>query len=112
MKNLENIGNLLKNFIDESMKDAIKLDEDLAVKKAEKEAKQQQIEEIQQQLDYIEMLKIQLEERKEMLLEEEAIIDALLLELDDKARQNRLENILDNMVERNDGEEEMIDEGK
>ena len=112
MKNLENIGDLLKNFIDESMQDAIKLNDDLAAKKAEKEAKQKQIEEVQQQLDYIEMLRIQLEEKKEMLLEEEAIINALLLELDDRARQNRLENILDNMVERNDGEEEIIDEGK
>lgn len=111
MKKLENISNLLKNFIDESIAETKKLDEELAMKLKEKEDKQREIEEVQQQIDYLEMLRIQLEEKKDLLLEEEAMIDMLLEELDDKARRNKLENILVNMMNRDEDNEDN-NEGK
>ena len=51
------------------------------------------------------------EEKKDLLLEEEAMIDMLLEELDDKARRNKLENVLVNMMNRDEDNEDN-NEGK
>ena len=105
MKDLEKVGSMLKQFIENSMVEANKLDEKLAEKIKEKEAKQIEIEEIQQQLDYIDMLKVQLNEKLDELQQEELVIDSLLEELEEEARRNKLENILNNMPQK-----EMVDE--
>ncbi len=110
MKDLEKVGNMLKQFIEEAMVEANKIDEELAAKKVERDDKDKEIEDVRLQIDYLDMLRLQLEEKLELLEEERAIIDSLVLEREEMARRNRLENIIDSM-ETNDGEE-IIDEGK
>ena len=113
MKDLEKVGIMLKQFIENSMVEANKLDEKLAEKIKEKEVKQKEIEEIQQQLDYIDMLKVQLNEKLDELQQEELVIDSLLEELEEEARRNKLENILNNMPQKEMVEEnEIIEENE
>ena len=97
MKDIEKIGTSLKQFIEESMVEANKLEEELEVKLQERADKDAEIEAAKQQLDYIEMLKIQLENKLEILEEERAIIQALIEEKCELARRNKLENIINNV---------------
>lgn len=110
MKDIEKIGEMLKQFISDTMVEANKLEEEIKQKKLERDAKDKEIEDVNLQLDYVAMLKLQLEEKLELLEQEREMIHCVILEKEDDARKNRLENILDEVVT-NDGEE-MIDEGK
>lgn len=110
MKDIEKIGEMLKQFIADSMVEANKLEEEIKQKKLERDAKDEEIEDVNLQLDYIAMLKLQLEEKLELLEQEREMIHCLVLEKEEEAKKNRLENILDEIVT-NDGEE-VINEGK
>ena len=116
MKDLEKVSAMLQQFIQESVVEVNKLDEELGLKKEEQAAKQKEIEDVQDQMNYLEMLKMQLQDRLELLEQEKVILDALVEEKEMEVRRNRLENIIENMdkvedIQTNDGEE-MINEGK
>ena len=116
MKDLEKVSTMLQQFIQESVVEVNKLDEELGLKKEEQAAKQKEIEDVQDQMNYLEMLKMQLQDKLELLEQEKAILDALVEEKEMEVRRNKLENIVENMdkvddIQTNDGEE-MIDEGK
>ena len=116
MKDLEKVSAMLQQFIQESVVEVNKLDEELGLKKEEQAAKQKEIDDVQDQMNYLEMLKMQLQDKLDLLEQEKAILDALVEEKEMEVRKNKLENIVENMdkvedIQTNDGEE-VINEGK
>ena len=109
MKDLEKVSAMLKQFIEESMVEASKLDKELEAKKIERDAKYKEIDDVLAQMDYLDIIKSQLEQKLELLEEERAKLD---LEIDEKEltmKRNKLDNTIDEI---NDGEEVLKDEGK
>jgi hypothetical protein len=109
MKDLEKVSAMLKQFIEESMVEASKLDKELEAKKIERDAKYKEIDDVLAQMDYLDIIKSQLEQKLELLEEERAKLD---LEIDEKEltmKRNKLDNTIDEI---NDGEEVLEDEGK
>lgn len=109
MKDLEKVSAMLKQFIEESIVEANKLDKELEAKKVEREAKYKEIDDVLAQMDYLDMIKLQLEQKLELLEEERAQLD---LEIDEKElamKRNKLDNTIDEI---NDGEEILEEEGK
>ena len=109
MKDLEKVSAMLKQFIEESMVEASKLDKELEAKKVERDAKYKEIDDVLAQMDYLDIIKSQLEQKLELLEEERAKLD---LEIDEKEltmKRNKLDNTIDEI---NDGEEVLKEEGK
>lgn len=109
MKDLEKVSAMLKQFIEESMVEANKLDKELEAKKVERDAKYKEIDDVLSQMDYLDMIKLQLEQKLELLEKERAQLD---LEIDEKElmmKRNKLDNTIDEI---NDGEEVLEEEGK
>lgn len=109
MKDLEKVSAMLKQFIEESMVEANKLDKELEAKKAERDAKYKEIDDVLAQMDYLDMIKLQLEQKLELLEKERTQLD---LDIDEKElmmRRNTLDNTVDEI---NDGEEVLEEEGK
>ena len=110
MKELEKASGMLKQFMDMSMEEIKKLDAELGQKKLELEAKEKEIEDVMLQMDYVDMLRIELDEKLDILMQERAVLDLLVEEKEMEARRHKLDNLLENM-ETNDGDE-ILDEGK
>ena len=109
MKDLEKVSAMLKQFIEESMVEANKLDKELEAKKIERDAKYKEIDDVLAQMDYLDMIKLQLEQKLELLEQERVQLD---LEIDEKElmmKRNKLDNTIDEI---NDGEEVLEEEGK
>lgn len=109
MKDLEKVSEMLKQFIQESMVEANKLDKELEAKKIERDAKYKEIDDVLAQMDYLDMIKSQLEQKLELLEKERTQLD---LEIDEKElimKRNKLDNSIDEI---NDGEEVLKEEGK
>ena len=109
MKDLEKVSEMLKQFIEESIVAANKLNKELEVKKIEREAKYKEIDDVLAQMDYLDMIKLQLEQKLELLEKERAQLD---LEIDEKElamRRNQLDNTIDEI---NDGEEKVLEEAE
>ena len=109
MKDLEKVSEMLKQFIQESMVEANKLDKELEAKKIERDAKYKEIDDVLAQMDYLDMIKSQLEQKLELLEKERAQLD---LEIDEKElamRRNQLDNTIDEI---NDGEEKVLEEAE
>ena len=109
MKVLEKVSAMLKQFIEESMVEANKLDKELKAKKVERDAKYKEIDDVLAQMDYLDMIKLQLEQKLELLEKERTQLD---LEIDEKElmmKRNKLDNTIDEI---NDGEEVLEEEGK
>ena len=109
MKDLEKVSEMLKQFIEESMVAAKELDKELEAKRIEREAKYKEIEDVLAQMDYLDMIKLQLEQKLELLEKERAQLD---LEIDEKElamRRNQLDNTIDEI---NDGEEKVLEEAE
>lgn len=109
MKDLEKVSAMLKQFIEESMVEANKLDKELEAKKVERDAKYKEIDDVLAQMDYLDMIKLQLEQKLELLEKERTQLD---LDIDEKElmmRRNTLDNTVDEI---NDGEEVLEEEGK
>ena len=107
MKDLEKVSEMLKQFIEESIVAANKLNKELEVKKIEREAKYKEIDDVLAQMDYLDMIKLQLEQKLELLEKERTQLD---LEIDEKElamRRNQLDNTIDEI---NDGEEKVLEE--
>jgi hypothetical protein len=95
MKDLEKVSAMLKQFIEESMVEASKLDKELEAKKIERDAKYKEIDDVLAQMDYLDIIKSQLEQKLELLEEERAKLD---LEIDEKEltmKRNKLDNTID-----------------
>lgn len=114
MKDIEKVGAMLKQFIEDSMVEANKLDEELVQRKQERDAKDKEIEDVLLQMDYVDMLRLQLQQKLLILEEERATIQLAVEEKENLARRNSLDNLMN--IETNDGQElvneELIDEGK
>ncbi len=114
MKDIEKVGAMLKQFIEDSMVEANKLDEELVQRKQERDAKDKEIEDVLLQMDYVDMLRLQLQQKLLILEEERAAIQLAVEEKENLARRNSLDNLMN--IETNDGQElvneEPIDEGK
>jgi hypothetical protein len=80
MKNLEEISAKLKQFIEDNMQELIKLDETLEQQEAQLLAKEEEIEDVKLQLEYMAMLICQLENKLEVLLEEKNMLIELIEE--------------------------------
>ena len=109
MKDLEKVSEMLKQFIEESIVAAKELDKELEAKRRERDAKYKEIEDVLAQMDYLDMIKLQLEQKLELLEEERTQLD---LEIDEKElimKRNKLDNSIDEI---NDGEEVLKEEGK
>ena len=109
MKDLEKVSAMLKQFIEESMVEANKLDKELEAKKVERDAKYKEIDDVLAQMDYLDMIKLQLEQKPELLEKERTQLD---LDIDEKElmmKRNKLDNTIDEI---NDGEEVLEEEGK
>jgi hypothetical protein len=109
MKDLEKVSAMLKQFIEESMVEANKLDKELEAKKVERVAKYKEIDDVLAQMDYLDMIKLQLEQKLELLEKERTQLD---LDIDEKElmmKRNKLDNTIDEI---NDGEEVLEEEGK
>ena len=107
MKDLEKVSEMLKQFIQESMVEANKLDKELEAKKIERDTKYKEIDDVLAQMDYLDMIKSQLEQKLELLENERAKLD---LEIDEKElimKKNKLDNTIDEI---NDGEEKVLEE--
>ena len=109
MKDLEKVSEMLKQFIEESIVAANKLDKELEVKKIEREAKYKEIDDVLAQMDYLDMIKLQLEQKLELLEEERTQLDLEIDEKESAMRRNQLDNTIDEI---NDGEEILEEEGK
>lgn len=109
MKDLEKVSEMLKQFIEESIVAANKLNKELEVKKIEREAKYKEIDDVLAQMDYLDMIKLQLEQKLELLEEERARLDLEIDEKESAMRRNQLDNTIDEI---NDGEEVLEEEGK
>jgi hypothetical protein len=80
MKNLEEISSKLKQFIEDNMQELIKLDETLEQQEAQLLAKEEEIEDVKLQLEYMAMLICQLENKLDVLLEEKNMLIELIEE--------------------------------
>lgn len=80
MKNLEEISAKLKQFIEDNMQELIKLDETLEQQEAQLLAKEEEIEDVKLQLEYMAMLICQLENKLDVLLEEKNMLIELIEE--------------------------------
>lgn len=80
MKNLEEISAKLKQFIEDNMQELIKLDETLEEQEAQLLAKEEEIEDVKLQLEYMAMLICQLENKLDILLEEKNMLIELIEE--------------------------------
>ena len=109
MKELEKVNAMLKQFMEESLAKANKLDEEIKAMKLERDAKYKEIEDVLAQMDYLDMIKLQLEEKLELLEMERAKIDEDINERELEVRKNNVEGVVD---ETNDGEEMLEEEGK
>ena len=109
MKELEKVNAMLKQFMEESLAKANKLDEEIKAMKLERDAKYKEIEDVLAQMDYLDMIKLQLEEKLELLEMERAKIDEEINERELEVRRNNIEGVVD---ETNDGEEMLEEEGK
>ena len=109
MKDLEKVSEMLKQFIEESIVAANKLDKELEAKKIEREAKYKEIDDVLAQMDYLDMIKLQLEQKLELLEEERTQLDLEIDEKESAMRRNQLDNTIDEI---NDGEEILEEEGK
>ena len=108
MKELEKVNAMLKQFMEESLAKANKLDEEIKAMKLERDAKYKEIEDVLAQMDYLDMIKLQLEEKLELLEMERAKIDEEISERELEVRKNDVEGVVDKT---NDGEE-MLEEEK
>lgn len=109
MKELEKVNAMLKQFMEESLAKANKLDEEIKAMKLERDAKYKEIEDVLAQMDYLDMIKLQLEEKLELLEMERAKIDEDINERELEVRKTNVEGVVD---ETNDGEEMLEEEGK
>ena len=109
MKELEKVSEMLKQFMEESLTKANKLDEELKAMKLERDAKYKEIEDVLAQMDYLDMIKLQLEEKLDLLEMERVKIDEEINERELEVRRNNIEGVVD---ETNDGEEMIEEEGK
>ena len=109
MKELEKVNAMLKQFMEESLAKANKLDEEIKAMKLERDAKYKEIEDVLAQMDYLDMIKLQLEEKLELLEIERAKIDEEINERELEVKRNNVEGVVD---ETNDGEEMLEEEGK
>ena len=109
MKELEKVNAMLKQFMEESLAKANQLDEEIKTMKLERDAKYKEIEDVLAQMDYLDMIKLQLEEKLELLEMERAKIDEDISERELEVRKNNVEGVID---ETNDGEEMLEEEGK
>lgn len=107
MKDLEKVSEMLKQFIEESIVAANKLDKELEAKKIEREAKYKEIDDVLAQMDYLDVIKLQLEQKLELLEEERARLDLEIDEKESTVRRNQLDNTVDEI---NDGEEIVLEE--
>ena len=107
MKDLEKVSEMLKQFIEESIVAANKLNKELEVKKIEREAKYKEIDDVLAQMDYLDMIKLQLEQKLELLEEERAQLDLEIDEKESAMKRNQLDNTVDEI---NDGEEVVLEE--
>lgn len=107
MKDLEKVSEMLKQFIEESIVAANKLDKELEAKKIEREAKYKEIDDVLAQMDYLDVIKLQLEQKLELLEEERAQLDLEIDEKESTVRRNQLDNTVDEI---NDGEEIVLEE--
>lgn len=109
MKELEKVNAMLKQFMEELLAKANQLDEEIKTMKLERDAKYKEIEDVLAQMDYLDMIKLQLEEKLELLEMERAKIDEEINERELEVRRNNIEGVVD---ETNDGEEMLEEEGK
>ena len=109
MKELEKVNAMLKQFMEESLAKANKLDEEIKAMKLERDAKYKEIEDVLAQMDYLDMIKLQLEEKLELLEMERIKIDEDINERELEVKRNNIEGVVD---ETNDGEEMLEEEGK
>ena len=109
MKDLEKVSEMLKQFIQESMVEANKLDKELEAKKVERDAKYKEIDDVLAQMDYLDMIKSQLEQKLELLEEERAQLDLEIDEKESAVKRAQLDNTIDEI---NDGEEVVLEETK
>ena len=109
MKELEKVNAMLKQFMEESLAKANKLDEEIKAMKLERDAKYKEIEDVLAQMDYLDMIKLQLEDKLELLEIERAKIDEDINERELEAKRNDIEGVVDVT---NDGEEMLEEEGK
>ena len=109
MKELEKVSEMLKQFMEESLAKANELDEEIKAMKLERDAKYKEIEDVLAQMDYLDMIKLQLEEKLELLEMERAKIDEDINERELEVKRNNIEGVVD---ETNDGEEMLEEEGK
>ena len=107
MKDLEKVSEMLKQFIEESIVAANKLNKELEVKKIEREAKYKEIDDVLAQMDYLDMIKLQLEQKLELLEKERTQLDLEIDEKESAMRRNQLDNTIDEI---NDGEEVVLEE--
>ena len=109
MKELEKVNAMLKQFMEELLAKANQLDEEIKTMKLERDAKYKEIEDVLAQMDYLDMIKLQLEEKLELLEMERAKIDEEINERELEVKRNNVEGVID---ETNDGEEMLEEEGK
>ena len=109
MKELEKVSEMLKQFMEESLAKANELDEEIKAMKLERDAKYKEIEDVLAQMDYLDMIKLQLEEKLELLEIERIKIDEDINERELEVRRNNVEGVVD---ETDDGEEMLEEEGK
>ena len=109
MKELEKVNAMLQQFMEESLVKANKLDEEIKAMKLERDDKYKEIEDVLAQMDYLDMIKLQLEEKLELLEMERAKIDEDINERELEVKRNNIEGVVD---ETNDGEEMLEEEGK
>ena len=107
MKDLEKVSEMLKQFIEESIVAANKLDKELEAKKIEREAKYKEIDDVLAQMDYLDMIKLQLEQKLELLEEERTQLDLEIDEKESAVKRAQLDNTIDEI---NDGEEIVLEE--
>ena len=109
MKELEKVNAMLKQFMEDSLAKANELDEEIKAMKLERDAKYKEIEDVLAQMDYLDMIKLQLEEKLELLEMERIKIDEEINKRELEVRKNNIEGVVD---ETNDGEEMLEEEGK
>lgn len=90
MRNIEEISAKLKQFIDDNMQEIIKLDETLEEQEMQLIAKKEEIEEVKLQIEYMSILICQLEDKLDVLLEEQKILIELIEESKTMKQKNRL----------------------
>lgn len=90
MRNLEEISEKLKQFIEDNMQELIKLDETLEEQQTQLLAKEEEIEDVKLQLEYMAMLMCQLEDKLDVLLEERKILVELIEESKQMKQKNNL----------------------